>query len=337
MPMPAVIARSYKQSSFVRQLPVFGALVLSAALLPSGVRAQTTDWPSRPVTTVIGFAAGGNSDVLARLLTTRMTEQLKQPFVIEPRVGGGGVVAMRSVAQADPDGYTMFFAAAPQIGVIPNIQKLNFDPAKDLAPVSAFATGPFLLVVNADTPVSTIAEFVALAKTRKLNYGTGGAGSNSHLTTALFASRAKIEVTNIPFRGTGPAIASLIGGQIDFMFGNASDVVPNADNGRLRIIAVAAEKRMKQLPNVPTVSEIYPNTAMPSWNGVMVPAKTPKSVIDKIAAQVIEATKDPAIVEKLARLGLEPDGNTPEEFAAQIKREQPQFDAAIKAAGLKQE
>src|SRR6185312_1154807 len=119
---------------------------------------------------------------------------------------------------------------APHIGVIPYIQKHNFDPLKELVPVSAFATGPFLLVVNAQMPVKTVAEFVAVAKTRKLNYGTGGAGSNSHLSATLFASRAGIEVTNIPFRGTGPAIAALIGGQIDFMFGNASDVVPNADN-----------------------------------------------------------------------------------------------------------
>ncbi len=287
------------------------------------------------MTTVIGFAAGGNSDVLARLLTTHMAEQLKQAFVIEPRVGGGGVVAMRSVGQAEPDGYTLFFAAAPQIGVAPNIQKLNFDPRKELAPVSAFATGPFLLVVNSSTPVRTLAEFVSLAKSRTLNYGTGGAGSNSHLTSVLFASRAGFEATNIPFRGTGPGMAALLGGQIDFMFGNASDVVPNADNGRLRIIAVAAEKRMKQLPDVPTVSETYPNTAMPSWNGVMVPARTPKPIIDKIAAQVIAAAHDPDIIDKLAKLGLEPDGNTPEEFVAQIKREQPQFDAAIAAAGLK--
>jgi tripartite-type tricarboxylate transporter receptor subunit TctC len=312
-------------------------LALSPALAPSAAHAQATDWPSRTVTTVIGFAAGGNSDVLARLLTHRMAEQLKQPFIVEPRVGGGGVVAMRSVGQAAPDGYTIFFAAAPQIGLVPNIQKLNFDPSKELAPVSAFATGPFLLAVNAETPVKTVAEFVTLAKSRKLTFGTGGAGSNSHLTAVLFASRAGVEVTHIPFRSTGPAMTALIGGQIDFMFGNASDVVPQADNGKIRIIAVAAERRMKQLPDVPTVSETYPNTAMPSWNGVMVPSRTPKPIIDKIAAQVIAAARDPDMVDKLAKLGLEPDGNTPEEFAAQIKREQPRFDEAIKAAGLKQE
>ncbi len=296
--MPADFANSPRHSSCGFRWAILGALALSTALLASEAGAQPTDWPSKPVTTVIGFAAGGNSDVLARLLTSRMTEELKQAFVIEARVGGGGVVAMRSVGQAEPDGYTMFFAAAPQIGVTPYIQKLNFDPLTELVPVSAFATGPFLLVVNSSTPVHTVAEFVALAKSRTLNYGTGGAGSNSHLSTTLFASRAGFEATNIPFRGTGPGMAALLGGQIDFMFGNASEVLPNADNGRLRIIAVAAEKRMKQLPNVPTISETYSNTATPSWNGVMVPAKTPKPIIDKIAAQVIAAAHDPNIVEQ---------------------------------------
>jgi tripartite-type tricarboxylate transporter receptor subunit TctC len=290
------------------------AAILSLAMItPPPAEAQTTDWPRRTVTTVIGFAVGGNSDALARLLTQRMTAQLKQPFVVDARVGAGGAIAMRSVGQAEPDGYTIFFAAAPQIGVVPHIQKLNFDPLKELTPVSAFATGPFLLVVNVDTPVKTLAEFVALAKQRRLNYGTGGVGSNSHMTAAL---------------------AALAGRQIDFMFGNASEVVPQADNGKLRIIAVAAETRMKQLPHVPTLSETYPNTTVPTWNGVMVPARTPKPIIDKIAAQVIAAARDPEMIEKLARLGLEPDGNSPEEFAAQIRREQPVFDAAIKAAGL---
>ena len=317
---------------------VFTSAILGLAIsASSSVYAQPADWPTRTVTTVIGFAVGGNSDVLARLLTNRMATQLGQPFVVEPRVGGSGIVAMRSVGRSEPDGYTIFFAAAPQIGVVPKIQKLNFDPLKELAPVSAFATGPFLLVVNADTPVKTVAEFIELAKKRQLNYGTGGAGSNAHLTAALFASRAGIDVINIPFRGTGPATVALIGGQIDFMFANASDVVPQVNSGQLRIIAVMADKRMKQLPNVPTVNETYPNTVVPSWNGVMVPAKTPKPIIDKIAAQVIEAARDPDIVEKLANLGLQPDGNSPEEFAAQIKREQPQFDAAIAAAGLQQQ
>jgi tripartite-type tricarboxylate transporter receptor subunit TctC len=286
---------------------------------------------------VIGFGLGGNSDVLARLLTHRMTEQLKQPFVIESRVGGGGAVAMRSVGQAGPDGYTLFFAAAPQIGVVPQIQTLGFDPLEILTPVSVFATGPFLLTINASTPVNTVPEFVKWAKGRNLNFGSGGAGSNAHLTAAVFLQRAALDGTNVPFRGSGNAMTALLAGQIDFVFGNASDVMPFVDGGKVKVIGVAAEQRIRQLPDVPTIGEIYPRLAMPSWNGVMAPAQTPRPIIDEVAAQVIAAARDPDIVDKLYKLGLEPNGTTPEEFAAQIKHEQPQFDEGVKAAGLKQQ
>jgi len=319
---------------------LFRLVLLLAALTfqsPTESSAQGTDWPTRTVTMVTGYAAGGNSDVLARLLTNRMAEQLKQPFVIESRVGGGGAVAMRSVGQANPDGYTLFFAAAPQIGVVPHIQKLGFEPLEILTPISVFATGPFLLTVNASTPVNTVPEFAKWAKGRSLSYGSGGAGSNAHLTAAVFLKRAGLEGTNVPFRGSGSAMTALIAGQIDFVFGNASDVVPFVDGGKLKVIGVAAEQRMKQLPNVPTIGETYPNLAMPSWNGVMAPAKTPRPIVDKIAGQVIAAAKDPEIVDKLYKLGLEPNGTSPEAFAAQIKREQPQFDDGIKAAGLVQQ
>jgi len=330
---PRAIVASLRFSTFV---PAFGA-ALALAMAPSSARAQATDWPTKTVTTVTGFAAGGNSDVLARLLTNRMAEQLKQPFVVESRVGASGAVAMRYVGQSPPDGYTLFFAAAPQIGVVPNIQKLNFDPLQILTPVSVFATGPFVLVVNSSAPVSSVAEFVQWVKSHKLNYATGGAGSNAHLTAAAFLSRIGADAVNVPFRGSGASMTALISNQVEFTFGNASDVMPFVDSGKVKILGVAADHRMKQLPNVPTISETVPGPPMPSWNGVMVAAKTPKPVIDKIAAQVIAAAHDPAIVEKLALLGLEPNGTTPEDFAAQIKREQPEFDAAIAAAGLKQQ
>lgn len=319
---------------------LFHVILFLAAFVVHGhaeASPQVTDWPTRTVTMVTGFAAGGNSDVLARLLTNRMAEQLKQPFVVESRVGGGGAVAMRSVGQAAPDGYTLFFAAAPQIGVVPQIQKLGFNPLEILTPVSVFATGPFLLTIKASMPVSTVAEFVKWAKGRPVNFGSGGAGSNAHLTAAVFLKRTGLEGTNVPFRGSGNAMTALIAGQIDFVFGNASDVMPFVDGGQVKVIGVAAEQRMKQLADVPTIGETYPHLAMPSWNGVMAPAKTPRQIVDKIADQVMAAAKDPDVVDKLYKLGLEPNGTSPEAFAVQIKREQPQFDDGVKAAGLEQQ
>ena len=320
-----------------KHLSLLVALAVAALLTSAPTRAQATDWPARTVTVVVAFAAGGNSDILARMVTGRLSEGLKQSFVVENCAGAGGAIGAQHVARAEPDGYTLFFAAAPTIGVLPKIQKVGFDPAKDFAPISVFATGPFFLMINPSIPANNLAEFVEYAKSRKINFGSGGVGSNAHLSAAVFLARTGLDAVHIPFRGNGPAIAALLGGQIDMVFGNASEAVPLADSGKVKILGVAAERRLQQLPNVPTINETYPNTALPSWNGLMAPARTPAPIINKAAEQVIAAARDPAIIEQLRKLGLEPNGTTPEDFAAQIRREQPQFDAAIEAAKLKQE
>src|SRR5262245_13400149 len=308
-------------------------LVLSLAL-PTSLHAQGTDWPTKAVTVVVPFAAGGNTDVMARMAGNRLAANLKQTFVVENRVGAAGALAAAYVAQAAPDGYTLLFGAAPQIAVVPRIQKVNYDPAKDLVPVSVFGTGPFILAINAAIPAKTMQEFVAYGKGRKLNYGSGGAGSIGHLSGALFVTRAGFDSVHVPFNGGGPAMAALVGGQIDMYFGNASEIIPHAESGKVRILGVATDKRMQQLPDVPTISELFPNFALNSWNGFLAPAKTPQAIVDKLAQQVIAAARDPAIVAQLNKLGIEANGTTPQEFVAQIAREQPQFDAAIKAANM---
>ncbi len=284
------------------------ALTLSLLIVPTSLSAQGTDWPTKPVTVVVPFAAGGNTDVMARMSSNRLATELKQTFVVENRVGAGGALAAAYVAQAAPDGYTLLFGAAPQIAVVPRIQKVSYDPLKDLAPVSVFGTGPFILAINADIPAKTMQEFVAYGKGRKLNYGSGGTGSIGHLSGALFVARAGFDSVHIPFKGGGPAMTSLVGGQIDMYFGNASEIIPHAETGKVRILGVATDQRMQQLPNVPTISELFPNFSLNSWNGFLAPAKTPQAT----------------------------NGTTPQEFVAQIAREQPQFDAAIKAANMTQ-
>lgn len=311
------------------------ALALAALLSSASAHAQATDWPARTVTVVVGYAAGGNTDVMARMASKTLSEKLKQSFVVDNRVGAGGALAAAYVAQAAPDGYTLFFAASPQIAIVPQVQSVNYDPKKDFAPVSVFGTGPFILGISSAIPAKTLAEFVAYAKTRKINYGSSGAGSVAHLSAALFVARAGLDAVHIPFRGSGQVTAALLGGQIDMFFGNASDLVPQAESGKVTILGVAMPQRMKQLPNVPTINETYPDMSLPSWNGFLVPAKTPPEIIDKLAKHVIAAARDPANVAALMALGIEPGGTTPEEFAAQINREQPRFDAAIKAANLK--
>jgi tripartite-type tricarboxylate transporter receptor subunit TctC len=323
--------------SACRRVMLAPALAVAALFVPASAHAQATDWPTRSVTVVVGYAAGGNTDVMARMASKTLTEDLKQSFVVDNRIGAGGAIAATYAAQAAPDGYTLFFAASPQIAIVPQIQKVNYDPRKDFAPVSIFGAGPFILGISSSIPAKTLAEFVAYAKTRKINYGSSGAGSVAHLAAALLVARAGLDAVHVPFRGSGQVTAALLGGQIDMFFGNASDLVPQAENGKVTILGVATPQRMKQLPNVPTISETYPGMSLTSWNGFLVPAKTPREIIDKLAKHVIAAAKDPANVAQLTTLGIEPNGTTPEEFAAQIDKEQPQFDAAIKAANLKPE
>ena len=330
--------RSFACTSGLAGRIVCGAMLVAApVLVPGAALAQATDWPAKPVTVVVGYAAGGNTDVMARMASKKLTEDLKQSFVVENRIGAGGALAAAYAAQAAPDGYTLFFAAAPQIAIVPQLQKVNYDPKNDFTPVSVFGTGPFILGINSSIPAKTIAEFVAYAKTRKINYGSSGAGSVAHLAGALFVNRAGLDAVHVPFRGSGQVTAALLGGQIDMFFGNASDLVPQAENGKVTLLAVATPQRMKQLPNVPTLGETYPSTSLESWNGFLVPTRTPPEIIDKLAKQVIAAAKDPATIAQLNALGIEANGTTPEEFAAQINREQPEFDDAIKAAKLQPE
>jgi tripartite-type tricarboxylate transporter receptor subunit TctC len=303
------------------------------ALLLAGAQAQ--EWPSKPVTVIVPFAAGGNTDVMARMASNRLAAELKQTFVVENRLGAGGAIAANYVAQAAPDGYTLLFGAAPQIAVVPRIQKINYDPLTSFVPVSIFGTGPFILAISKEIPAKTLSEFVAYGKGRKLNYASGGIGSIGHLSGALLVARAGLDCVHVPFSGGGPATSALIAGQIHMYFGNASELIPQAESGKITMLGVATDRRMKQLPNVPTISETYPNFALSSWNGFLAPAATPRAIIDKLASLVMATTKDPAIVAQLDNLGITPNGTTPAEFAAQIAREQPLFDEAIAAAGLK--
>ena len=189
---------------------MLAGLALLAAFAPSAASAQATDWPTKPVTVVVPFAAGGNTDVMARIASQKLADALKQDFVVENRVGAGGAIAATYVAQAAPDGYTLFFAAAPQIAVVPHIQKVNYDPHKDLAPVSVFGTGPFILAISGAIPAKTMQEFVAYAKSRKLNYGSGGTGSIGHLSGALFVARAgtRCRARSVPRRRAGDDCAA---------------------------------------------------------------------------------------------------------------------------------
>ena len=312
------------------------ALALLLALAALGAQAQS--YPERPVHVIVPFVAGGNTDNQARIVSERLHESLGQPFVVENKVGAGGAIAAEYVAKAPRDGYTLFFAASPQFS-LPLVQKVNFDPYKDFAPISIVGTNPFVLGVHISVPAATLKEFVDYVKTRsgQLNFASAGAGTTTHLTAALFLARAGLKMTHVPYKGGAQAVADLVGGQVQMYFGNASELIQHSQSGKIRLLGVSSAKRTQQLPDVPAIAESYPGFSTGTWNGYLAPAGTPQPVIERLAQAVAAAVREPATMERLRKIGVEPLGNTPTQFAELLQREAPVWRDAVKAAGIRAE
>jgi tripartite-type tricarboxylate transporter receptor subunit TctC len=309
-------------------------LFLLTVLLSSSTFAQS--WPQRAVKVVVPFVAGGNTDNQARIVSERLAAALGQPFVVENRVGAGGAIAAEFVAKAPADGYTLFFAASPQFS-LPLVQKVSFDPYKDFAPVSIVGTNPFVLGIHASVPAKTVKEFVEYARMRpgELNYASAGNGTTTHLTGALFLARAGLRMTHIPYKGGAQAVSDLVGGQVQMYFGNASELIQHSKSGKITLLGVSSERRTPQLPDVPAIAETYPGFRSGTWNGYLAPAGTPAPIIQRLAQEVAKAVREPATAERLRSIGVEPMGNTPEEFADYVRKDAPVWRDAVNAAGIK--
>jgi len=310
------------------------ALFAMVGLSSISTVALSQSWPTRAVTIIVPFPPGGNTDTMSRILAQKLTETFGQNFLIENRIGASGAIGTTAVARADADGYTLLFGAFQQISVIPFIDKVNYNPKTDLAYVSIFGEGPFVLGINTSLPVKDLKEFIAYAKERPgaLSYASGGSFSGSHLTPALFFDKVGISIVHVPYRGGGPAIADLVANQVPIYFGNASELIPISTEPHIRLLATSSEKRMQQLPDVPTLSEFVPGFSLTSWNGLMAPAKTPKDILDKLEKATIKAAADPLVRKTLGTLGIDPVGSTSKEFAERIAREDGLYQEAIKAA-----
>ena len=319
-----------------RTLLTSGA-AFAASLVASSVHAQ--DWPNKPVRVLVGFAAGGNIDNLARVTCARLSEVFGQQFVVENRVGAMGTIAANDVVRAPADGYTFFWAGTGTVSIFPALGTPKYDTMKDLTPVSLIGTSPQVLIVNGKLPIKTLAEFVAYVKARpkKLAYaGGGGPGSVSNLLMALFLKRAGLEMNAVSYRGTAPALTDIIGGHVPAMFIPLPEALPQAATGAVRMLALSDDKRATQAKDVPTIAESgFPGFRGVSWNGMMAPAKTPKPIIDRIANEFIKATKDPQFVAQLDKYGAAPAGLTPEAFATFLKQDTAQWAEAVKIAGVK--
>jgi tripartite-type tricarboxylate transporter receptor subunit TctC len=309
------------------------ALVLAMPAVPAA------EFPVKPVTLVIGFAPGGPSDVMARILTKRMEELLKQPVVVENRAGAGGGIAANAVARATPDGYTILLATGSSLAINVSLYKsLGYDPEKDFEPISLIGTQTNLLYVHPSLPARTLAEFVAHLKANpdKYSFGSGGVGTPAHLAGELLKVEAKIDMTHAPFRGTGQALQSVIGGHVPIAFNPPSPLLPHLQSGALRGIAVTTLQRTPALPDTPTIAESgYPGFDAATWHAVVAPANLPKAVAATLV-QAIRATLDDAQTKKaLTDLGVDVVNGAPDELRAYIKSEIPKWAKVITASGVK--
>lgn len=311
-----------------------GLVALSFFISPA--TAQQTQWPTRTVTVVVPYPAGGNTDTMARLASEFFRQRFGQAFIVDNRPAASGVVAAAQIAQGEGDGHTIFFAAAVQMIILPMVQKVNYNPATDFKPVSIFGTGPFVLGVHKSVPANNLEEFLAFAKGKsdRINVATAGQGGFSHLAAALLAKRGGVDVVFVPHRGGAPAIQSLAAGDVHAYFGNASEIIQQLEGGNVRALAVSMSRPVEQLKGVPPVAKLFPGFEMSSWNGFFVSSKVPNQIVTLLAAAVADATRDPTISSRLRALGIEPIGNSPAQFADVILGERDIYKEAIAAAGL---
>ena len=306
------------------------------ALSPALVLAAEP-YPSRAVTIVNPWAAGGPSDSFIRPIAQELSARLGQPVIIDNKSGANGTIGASFVARAKPDGYTLFFSHLNPIAIAPALlPKPSYDPVKDFAPISLIASGPAVLVVRSDFPAQNLQELVAYARANpgKVSYGSVGIGSNTHLAGSMLANASKVEMVHVPYRGSAGIQTDLLGGQITTGFVNLSGAMGLIQEGKLRALAVSTLKRSSVLPQVPAVAETLPGFEVNGWYGLMAPAGTPADVIRKLNTELVAILKQPAIVTRLKDGGMEPAPLTPEAYAAMIKTELPRWATAVKAANI---
>jgi len=314
------------------------SLLIGASALPFVGVAQV-NYPSRPVRIVIPFAAGGPTDVVARLIADRMSQLMGQPFVVEARPGGGGAIAAEAVARAAPDGYTLLIGTATTHAVNPSIpgRKLPFDPITSFVPIAQVARVPIVLAVNPSLGVSDLRAFIALVRARsgQLNYGSSGTGSMGHLASVLLLEQLGVSATHVPYRGSAPMITDLAGGQLHFASDALASAVPFVKDGRVRALAIATPERAKALPDVPTFAEAgLSGYQAYTWNVFFAPAGTPTTIVDSLNAALNKAVAEPAVASRLEEMGQPAVvGTTPSQTAAFVASELKKWAPIVKASG----
>jgi len=316
---------------------VFFVSCLLAAALPAA--AQT--YPSKTVRILVGFAPGGSTDIVARLIAQEMTKNVGQQVVVDNRPGAGGNIAAELTSKAPPDGHTLFACTTGVFAIQPFLySKLPYDPEKGLTPVTQTGSLPYIIVMHPSLPAKNVKELIAIAKSRpgQINYASSGVGTASHLSAALFASTAAINMVHVPYKGTGNAMSDLIGGQVVLMFDQPVSSLPHVQAGKLRVLGISSGQRFSTLKDIPTVAEQgLPGFEAISWSGICAPGGTPKPIVDRVYSEVAKVLKVPELRDRLLRDGIEPIGSTPEQFLDHTKKEAIKWGKVVKDTGAKVE
>jgi tripartite-type tricarboxylate transporter receptor subunit TctC len=313
--------------------------LLAAACIvasPAAFPAAADDYPSRPMRYLVAFAPGGINDIMARIVAEKLNQSWGQPVIVDNRPGAGGNLAAGLLARTSADGYTFMNISTAHTISQTLYTKLDYSLERDLTPVVVLGNSPLIMVVTASIPAKNVAELVAEAKKAKLVYASGGVGVISHLSMEMFKVAAKIDATHVPFKGVGPAVPALLSGEAHMMMNAIPELLPHTKGGKLRVIGALTEKRHPFIPDVPTLTEQgYKEFVMGNWTGIVAPAKTPKAVIDKLAAEVTRIIRAPDMSQRLQEMGVDPMGGTAAEFGKLIHAEIARFGKAVKDSGAK--
>lgn len=313
-------------------------LLIGGTLLALAGGTWSQGYPTRAIRVIVPYPAGGGADFVARIFARSLSDSLAQQFVVDNRGGANGNVGSEIAAKSAPDGYTVLVTASTNLTINPSLyRKMPFDVQRDLVPVSVLATQPTILVVHPTLPVDSVKQLVALAKARpgQLNFGSAGAGSSGHLAAELFKMIAGVDIVHVPYKGTGPATADLLGGQIPLMFNNLPPSLPLVKAGKLRALAVTGEARSPAAANLPTMAEAgFPGVVMTLWNGMLVPAGTPADIVAKLNAEIIRAGQLPELRHRLVAEGTEAHTTTPLRMTEMMKTETVKWAKVVKAANV---
>jgi tripartite-type tricarboxylate transporter receptor subunit TctC len=320
-----------------RQFLQLAGTIAATPVLPR--LAAALDYPTRPVRIVAGFAAGGGVDITARLIGQWLTERLGQSFVTENRAGAGGSIGTEAVVSAAPDGYTLLLATVPNAVNASLYEKLNFNFIRDIAPVAGIIRVPMVILLNPSVPAKTVPEFIDYAKANpgKINMASAGNGSAPHMAGELFKMMAGVNLVHVPYRGQGPALTDLLGGEVQVLFATAPGTTDYISTGKLRALAVTSASRAEVLPELPTVADFVPGYETSQWYGICAPKNTPTDIVDKLNKEINAAIADPGMRARLAALGGEPLPGSPAEFGKLIAEETEKWGRVVRAAGIKPE